>query len=197
MKGRRKQRLSNSVLVAMLVVLVAAFVLLLMWNPQSATARPQDDQQAKIEQSTLIKAGMLAPDFKVEMFDGKTIRLSELRGKVVLVNFWATWCPPCREELTYVQADLIDRFKGKDFVFIPISRGEEYGTVAAFRKRMGYTFPMGLDPDQSIFRKFASNYIPRNFLIDRDGRVVLASVGFTKEEFVEMVKLIEKTINNK
>lgn len=197
MKGRRKQRLSNSVLVAMLVVLVAAFVLLLMWNPQSATARPQDDQQAKIEQSTLIKAGMLAPDFKVEMFDGETIRLSELRGKVVLVNFWATWCPPCREELTYVQADLIDRFKGKDFVFIPISRGEEYGTVAAFRKRMGYTFPMGLDPDQSIFRKFASNYIPRNFLIDRDGRVVLASVGFTKEEFVEMVKLIEKTINNK
>ena len=197
MKGRRKQRLSNSVLVAMLVVLVAAFVLLLMWNPQSATARPQDDQQAKIEQSTLIKAGMLAPDFKVEMFDGETIRLSELRGKVVLVNCWATWCPPCREELTYVQADLIDRFKGKDFVFIPISRGEEYGTVAAFRKRMGYTFPMGLDPDQSIFRKFASNYIPRNFLIDRDGRVVLASVGFTKEEFVEMVKLIEKTINNK
>lgn len=197
MKGRRKQRLSNSVLVAMLVVLVAAFVLLLMWNPQSATARPQDDQQVKIEQSTLIKAGMLAPDFKVEMFDGETIRLSELRGKVVLVNFWATWCPPCREELTYVQADLIDRFKGKDFVFIPISRGEEYGTVAAFRKRMGYTFPMGLDPDQSIFRKFASNYIPRNFLIDRDGRVVLASVGFTKEEFVEMVKLIEKTINNK
>ena len=197
MKGRRKKRLSNSVLVAMLVVLVAAFVLLLMWNPQSATARPQDDQQAKIEQSTLIKAGMLAPDFKVEMFDGETIRLSELRGKVVLVNFWATWCPPCREELTYVQADLIDRFKGKDFVFIPISRGEEYGTVAAFRKRMGYTFPMGLDPDQSIFRKFASNYIPRNFLIDRDGRVVLASVGFTKEEFVEMVKLIEKTINNK
>ena len=197
MKGRRKQRLSNSVLVAMLVVLVAAFVLLLMWNPQSATARPQDDQQAKIEQSTLIKAGMLAPDFKVEMFDGETIRLSELRGKVVLVNFWATWCPPCREELTYVQADLIDRFKGKDFVFIPISRGEEYGTVAAFRKRMGYTFPMGLDPDQSIFRKFASNYIPRNFLIDRDGRVVLASVGFTKEEFVDMVKLIEKTINNK
>lgn len=197
MKGRRKQRLSNSVLVAMLVVLVAAFVLLLMWNPQSATARPQDDQQAKIEQSTLVKAGMLAPDFKVEMFDGETIRLSELRGKVVLVNFWATWCPPCREELTYVQADLIDRFKGKDFVFIPISRGEEYGTVAAFRKRMGYTFPMGLDPDQSIFRKFASNYIPRNFLIDRDGRVVLASVGFTKEEFVEMVKLIEKTINNK
>ncbi len=197
MKGRRKQRLSNSVLVAMLAVLVAAFVLLLMWNPQSATARPQDDQQAKIEQSTLIKAGMLAPDFKVEMFDGETIRLSELRGKVVLVNFWATWCPPCREELTYVQADLIDRFKGKDFVFIPISRGEEYGTVAAFRKRMGYTFPMGLDPDQSIYRKFATNYIPRNFLIDRDGRVVLASVGFTKEEFVEMVKLIETTINNK
>lgn len=197
MKERRKQKMSTPLLMVLLVVLVAAFVMLLMWNPQSATARPQDDQQAKIEQSTLIKEGMMAPDFKVEMFDGPDIRLSELRGKVVLVNFWATWCPPCREELTYVQADLIDRFKGQDFVFIPIARGEDYGTVAAFRKRMGYTFPMGLDPDQSIYHKFASNYIPRNFLIDREGRVVLASVGFTKAEFVEMVKLIEKTINNK
>lgn len=197
MRERRKQKMSNLMLVVMLIVLIAIFILLLMWNPQSATARPQDSQQAKIEQSTIIKEGMMAPDFKVEMFDGEPIRLSELRGKVVLVNFWATWCPPCREELTYVQADLIDRFKGQDFVFIPISRGEEYGTVAAFRKRMGYSFPMGLDPDQSIYRKFATNYIPRNFLIDRDGRVILASVGFTKQEFVEMVRLIEKAINNK
>ena len=69
--------------------------------------------------------------------------------------------------------------------------------MAAFRKRMGYDFTMGLDPDQKIFRRYATNYIPRNFLIDRDGKVVLASIGYDKAEFAHLIETIEKTINNK
>ena len=194
MRERRKQKMSNLMLVVMLIVLIAIFILLLMWNPQSATARPQDSQQAKIEQSTIIKEGMMAPDFKVEMFDGEPIRLSELRGKVVLVNFWATWCPPCREELKHVQKEIIDRFKGKDFVFLPISRGEKKATVEAFREKAGYTFPMGLDPKQSIFKLFASNYIPRNFLIGKDGKIVYLSVGYDEKEFKELISAIDKAL---
>jgi peroxiredoxin len=159
--------------------------------PKAAMA--QDD----IEATTLIKKGDKAPDFTVEMVDGEQITLSKLKGKVVVVNFWATWCPPCRQELKVVEKELINRFKGKDFVFLPISRGEEYNTVAAFRKRMGYDFTMGLDPDQKIFRRYATNYIPRNFLIDRDGKVVLASIGYDKAEFAHLIETIEKTINNK
>ena len=113
-----------------------------------------------------------APDFTVYDIDGNPHKLSDFRGKPILLNFWATWCPPCREELTRVQSEIIDRFAGQDFVFLPISRGEERHTVEAFRKRMGYTFPMGLDPDQRIFRRYANNYIPRNFLIDREGNIV-------------------------
>lgn len=192
MKAKKK---SNYILWIMLAAIVAICAVLLLWNPQQANA--QNDEEAQIAATTRAKQGTLAPDFTVEMIDGSRITLADLRGKVVLVNFWATWCPPCREELKYVQADIIDRFKGKDFVFIPISRGETRRAVEDFRKRTGYEFPMGLDPDQSIFGKFASNYIPRNFLIDRKGRIVLATVGFEKAEFVQLVKTIETTINDK
>ena len=196
MKMRNKKK-SNLTLILMLVATLAIVAVLLFWNPTAATADPVAPQtQEQIDASTIAKEGMEAPDFIVEMFDGQKVRLSDLRGKVVLVNFWATWCPPCREELTRVQTDIIDRFAGKDFVFLPISRGEEKQTVAAFRKRMNYTFPMGLDPDQKIFRRYAKNYIPRNFLVGPDGKIILASIGYDKAEFEHLIKTIEKTLNN-
>ena len=141
-----------------------------------------------------VAEGQEASDFEVTLTDGTTFKLSDQRGKAVLVNLWATWCPPCRQELTRVQKDIIDRFAGRNFVFLPISRGEKREDVAAFREKTGYTFPMGLDPSQAIYDRYASNYIPRNFLIGADGKVVLATVGYDAEEFDEMIKTIEKIL---
>ena len=157
-------------------------------------AAPDRNPDSEIEAATLVKAGDQAPDFTVEMFDGSRVTLADLRGKVVLLNFWATWCPPCREELTHVQTELIDRFAGRPFVFLPVSRGESRETVAAFREKTGYEFPMGLDSTQSVYKRYAANYIPRNFLIDADGRVVSATVGFEKSEFEELIRSVEAAL---
>ena len=132
-----------------------------------------------------------------KMIDGSKVALSELRGKVVLLNFWATWCPPCREELSHVQQQVIDRFAGEEFVFLPISRGEERAAVEAFRAKTGYAFPMGLDTDETIYKRYATRFIPRNFLIDRTGRVVKATVGYDDEEFAELLRAADAEIQQK
>lgn len=162
-----------------------------------ATANTQQTGgESTASQDTLLRVqvGDQVPSFTVEMFDGSKICMDSLRGKVVWVNFWATWCPPCRAELKQVQSQIIDRFQGQDFVFLPISRGEMKETVAAFRKAQGYTFPMGLDPNKEIYSLFASMTIPRNFLIDQDGKIVACEVGYTPDKLTDMINQVENLL---
>ena len=173
-----------------LIVAIVAVILLL------PTGETSNEAETQTEATTLVKAGDTAPDFTVEMIDGSSVTLGSLKGKVVLLNFWATWCPPCREELTHVQTDIINRFAGKEFVFLPISRGEEREAVEAFRKKTGYAFPMGLDPSHTIYDRYASSYIPRNFVIDQKGKVVLSTVGYDDQEFEQLIQTIEQTLGN-
>lgn len=185
----KKSNKSLWVMLALIVLIIVAILLL----PSGEVGKESETQT---ESTTLVKAGDTAPDFTVEMVDGSSVTLGDLKGNVVLLNFWATWCPPCRQELTRVETDIIDRFAGKPFVFLPVSRGEERAAVEAFREKTGYTFPMGLDPARTIYDRYASNYIPRNFVIDRKGKVVLATVGYDEHEFEELIRTIEKTLEN-
>ena len=194
-RHRKKQSTTRLWLLVALLVAVSAVIFLLP-SGESATAQAAEQTEPDIEGTTLVKAGMEAPDFSVELFDGGTLTLSELKGKVVWLNFWATWCPPCRAELKRVQTDIVDHFAGQEFLFLPISRQDTREQVAAFREQNGYTFTMGLDPDRAIYDRFASNYIPRNFLIDQQGRVVMTSVGYEPEEFEAMIRKAEELLKN-
>ncbi len=173
---------------------IAATLVALLSIAVPSTVAAQGTKTDDIAASTIMKQGDTAPDFTVSTLDGKKTSLSELKGKVVLVNFWATWCPPCREELKHVQKEIIDRFKGKDFVFMPISRGEKPSVVEAFLSKTGYTFTVYVDPKQEVFKLFATNYIPRNFLIGKDGKVKYVSVGYDAEEFAKLIEAVEREL---
>ncbi|MEG2365463.1 MAG: TlpA disulfide reductase family protein [Alistipes sp.] len=177
--AKKKSSLSLWIMLAAIVAL-AAVIFLLPSCGASGT-----------EKSTLAKVGTEAPDFTVEMVGGEPIHLADLRGKVVLLNFWATWCSPCCLELRRVQTEVIDHFAGREFVFLPISRGETRAEVEAFRTEEGYSFPMGLDPQELIYNLYANNYVPRNFIIGKDGRIVKYTVGYTPGEFAELIHLID------
>lgn len=177
-----------------LILVVVAFLLL---KPEVFGLKGEEQKEEQtIEATTIVKVGEVAPDFTVELSDGSSVTLSELKGKVVLLNFWATWCPPCREELTHVQSEIIDRFADKPFVMLPVSRGEAREVVDAFIAEKGYAFKVGYDPEQAIYNKYATNYIPRNFIIDADGTIAFVGIGYDPEEFATMIKALDEKINN-
>ncbi|WP_158275688.1 TlpA family protein disulfide reductase [Marinilabilia rubra] len=143
----------------------------------------------------VVEKGDKVPEFAIEIEDGKTLNISDYEGSVVFINFFATWCGPCRKELPFLQKDVWDKYKTKDnFKLMAIGRGHDQEEVDTFKKEQGFQIPMYGDKDKSVYTKFATRYIPRNYIIDADGEIVYASQGFSKEEFEKMVDLLDLLI---
>lgn len=119
----------------------------------------------------------LAPDFAVPDLAGQAVRLSGLRGQVVLVNLWATWCPPCREEMPSMQK-LYQRLKGRGFVLLAVSQDENgKAAVEPFVRDLGLTFPVLIDPEHQVGDRYQVWGYPESFLIDREGRIAERIIG--------------------
>ena len=185
-----KKRGSTLTLVIILIALIAisAYLILSMDAAPAqesekgmVTTTEEVEQESSIDDevaaTTLIHAGDKAPDFTAEMLDGSSVTLSALQNKPTLLIFWATWCPPCRAELAHLQEGVIDVF-GDAINILPLSRGEKREVVEEYIVKMGYTFAVGLDSEQKAYNLYASNYIPRCFVIDTDGTVLYSGVGY-------------------
>lgn len=139
---------------------------------------------AGLSRAQIAAAGLLevqgepeAPDFTLSGPDGKPVTLSSLRGKVVLLNFWATWCPPCREEMPSMET-LYQAFKGRsDFVMLAVSSQETKATVDQFLKKTPYNFPILLDTRGEVSSMYSVSAIPTTYLIDARGIVIAGKVG--------------------
>jgi len=125
-------------------------------------------------------------DFTLSDLQGKSWTLRELQGKVALVNFWATWCPPCRKEMPDLQA-LYDQFKGQGFVVLAIS-DEDESKVRPFIADKNITYPVLLDPEGKVGTLFQIGGIPKSFVYDRTGKLVAQSIDMrTRKQFLEML----------
>ena len=120
--------------------------------------------------------GSVAPDFALERLGGGEISLAGLRGQVVLVNFWATWCKPCEDEMPSMER-LYRSLEGSGFELVAVSVDEDPALVESFRERMAISFPIALDPSQEVSRRYQTTGFPESLLVDRDGTVLERYVG--------------------
>ncbi len=145
------------------------------------------DQLAESAPSTGTAAGQIAPDFATTGDDGQALSLSDYRGQIVLLNFWATWCGPCRIEMPEFEQIYRDR-AGEDFAVIAVNNAESAAAVQDFREELALSFPLALDVDASIQALFGINNYPSTFLLDREGRILSRHFGaLTVEQIHELV----------
>jgi peroxiredoxin len=147
----------------------------------------------------LVKVGDLSPDFTIHEAGGKSYRLSDLRGKVVMLQFTASWCSVCRTEMPYIEKDIWQKGKEKELIVLGIDRDEPVDKVIGFQKDIKVTYPLALDPGADIFGLFAQKEagVTRNVIIDRNGKIIFLTRLYKPEEFNEMKKVIFNEISSK
>lgn len=163
-----------------------------------SVAASRDVQQVQADSTGyIVRVGEMAPDFTITLTDGSQVTLSSLRGKVVMLQFTASWCGVCRKEMPFIEKDIWLKHKeNAGFALIGIDRDEPLDKVQAFAKSTGVTYPLGLDPGADIFAKYAlrESGITRNVLIDKEGKIVKLTRLYNEEEFASLVRMIDEML---
>ena len=168
-------------------LLLSALLMLFLWTAVSACS-PQT--------MTPVAGLPVAPDFTLVDMDGKRHRLSEQRGKVVMVNFWATWCPPCRKEMPSMQR-AFEKLKNKNFVMFAVNVGEDEETIFAFSFATGVElrFPILLDKKGKVIKEWPVLGLPTTFIIDTKGRIAYRAIGGREWDDPKLLKEIQKLLH--
>jgi thiol-disulfide isomerase/thioredoxin len=174
--------------------LTISFLLLLLCllpvAPPTTTRAAQDDIQSYTH------TGQKMPAFSFTTLDGKQSSIGDLKGKVVFVNFWATWCPPCLAEMPRMEREVWRKFKASpDFFMVAIAREQTSEEIAPFLKENHLTFPVAPDPAREVFRLFGNGGIPRSYVVGRDGQILFQSVGYNGGEFEQLKKVLTKELS--
>ena len=144
-----------------------------------------------------VKVGDMAPDFSMKLTDGKTVKLSDLRGKIVMLQFTASWCGVCRKEMPFIEKDIWQKYKANpNFALLAIDRDEPLETVRKFVKSIPVSYSIGLDPGADIFALYAVREagITRNVIIDKTGKIILLTRLYDVAEFSRMTTLIDSVL---
>jgi len=145
---------------------------LLAWFAMAAV--PADAGRGELKP---VKGGMVAGVFVAQDLQGKTQRFATYRGKVVLLNFWATWCPPCRKEMPTME-QLYQTYKDRGLVVLAVSQDQApLATVRSFAEELKLSFPVWHDRDGLVGRQYSVPGVPASYLIGRDGRIVYKALG--------------------
>ena len=122
------------------------------------------------------EVGFQAPDFTLTAIDGSSYRLKDLRGKVVFVNIWATWCPPCRQEMPSM-VRLYNMLKGEGLEILAVSEDRDPQAVRQFAKRYGVTFPILMDEGKRVYQLYRATGVPETHLVNREGKIEASTIG--------------------
>ena len=145
----------------------------------------------------IVRVGDIAPEMEFDLTDGQKVKLSDLRGKVVMLQFTASWCGVCRKEMPFIESEIWQKHKeNPNFALYGIDRDEPIETVKAFAEKTGVTYPLALDPGADHFAKYADRKagITRNVLIDKTGKIVMLTRLYNEEEFTTLCKKIDEML---
>ncbi len=173
----------------LVITLVSVLTSGLLVTGCSAGPEPPDGESptAPVEGT---QVGNPAPDFQLQNLDGQTVSLGNLQGKPLLINFWATWCPPCRSEMPYIQ-EIYEEWSDKGLVLLAINIGESSSKVEEFMQSHNLSFTVLLDTRQDITQKYNIQYIPTTFFIDKDG-IIQHKLSITLETKTQIDNKLSK-----
>jgi peroxiredoxin len=158
------------------IILLCAVFMFVLPQHTEAQVSPEAARLLREARIQVLDQRTVAQDFTLQLLTGENTTLSSYRGKVVLLNFWATWCPPCRMEMPSMET-LYQRFKDQGLEILAVDLGEDINTVRQFIQNHRYTFPVLMDTNSRVGRIYGVEAIPTSFILDREGRIIARIVG--------------------